>query len=356
MRLVKGRDEDDMPFQSARKCGDFRVTKHFVVTNLKKPLAKPNGYIIQLIEKRTYVITKCGDQWDKTNKGSSICEVGAPETLLINSDDIDKFTAGNAKYMTHNYLELFEVKDGEGKWDDTFQNGAVVKYEWDWDGPKKKRKMWHPIIEDVDESFFTRGKIIMTGSNIFIPASTNLKKMFKWDSRKSTPANGLPYLEVTPENLATIWAMRKSEPLVHSLEITWGYPGEGGNGTKIKVLSPIRGKSLERPKPVLIRKTLKARFTAPKSKPIIGLPNILPSITRSQALRPPEVLSLASLRRSTRRASRYSTRPRTRSVARSQAVALSSRPRTRAALATAAALGYLPPIAENAAGEANNNA
>lgn len=250
MRLVHGKDIDGNPYQAARSCGDFRVTKHYTVTNLKNPSKKPNGYVVQYIEKRTEVTHKCGNKWNITTVSKSECQDSAAEQTLTRSEDIEKFTAGNVKFMTQNYLELFVIKNGESTFDDAFQNGAVVKYIWEADEEDGGKLKWQPIIESEDESFFTKGNISMRGTNIFLPTSSKITKLYSWDKSTATPANGLPYLEPTDANLAAIFALRASEPLVHELAVSWNYPtaGRNANNSKIKVISPVRGRSVLPPR------------------------------------------------------------------------------------------------------------
>ncbi len=318
MRLVHGKDVDENPYQAAGSCGDFRVTKHYTVTNLKNPHKKPSGYIVQYIEKQTEVTHKCGNKWNVTTKVKSECQAGAPESTLSTSEDIALFTAGNVKFMTQNYLELFVIKDGESTFDDAFQNGAVTKYIWEADEDDGGKIKWQPIIEDEDESFFTKGKISMRGTNIFLPTSSRITSLYAWDKRKSTPANGLPYLEPTAENLAAIFAMRASDPLVHELEVSWNYPtaGRNANESKIKVISPVRGKS------VLPRSIFSL---APRAGPI-HVPNILSPVFRKKpskrpviTIKSPKNSKAPTIRRTLRSASkaaaaapRYTTRRGTR--------------------------------------------
>lgn len=246
MKLVYGKDKFNEPFQSKRLLGDFRVTKHFTVTNVADRKDKPNGYVVQFVKKTTEVTHKCGAKWNTTTKEQSECDDGAPETQLSTSEEIEALTAGNVKYMTHSYLELFVIKGGESTSDDAFQNGAVAKYEWvlvDEDKPDGL-KHWEPIIEDDDEKFFTKGRIVMQGTSIFINKASNIRSAYPWTRSKRTPANGLLYLEATDEILENIWAKRLSEPLVHRLIIEWDYPtSEKGNKTQVTVESPVRGRS-----------------------------------------------------------------------------------------------------------------
>lgn len=249
MSIVTGKDEHGRDFYEMGACGDFRVTKHFVVTDLKNLRERPNGWIVQYIIKKTEVTHNCGNKWDKTTKEtklSSMCERSATEKTLTTSEDIETFTSGNVKYMTHDYLELFEIKDGNSTYNDAFQNGAVTKYIWEEDESTKKFN-WSPIIEDEIHGFYTKGVIRMIGTSIFIPSTTNVKERFKWNTKKTTPANGLPYLPATPGNVREIFALRQSEPLVHDIRITWGYPeksGKRGIKSTLHTFSPRDGESI----------------------------------------------------------------------------------------------------------------
>ncbi len=324
MSLVEGVDSKGNPFQSAQQCGDFRVTKHFSVRNKKSPAERPNGYVVQYVQKRTRVTHKCGSQWDKTTKEESKCEEGAGEATIESKEDIAKFTVGNTQYMTHSYLELFEIKDGESKTDDTFQNGAVVKYIWEEEDENNnnennngyeanantpKKKVWQPIIEDSDASFFTKGNIMMLGINIFVQ-DPRLLTDFPWDKSNVTPANGLPYLVPTDDMLVVIFSMRISEPLVHAIEVTWDYPtSPKGNKTRVKVLSPKKGKSILIPD--LIELGAKVNSS--------GIPTVLPPIYKYESRRlTRKARSMAALAASVRSTINFGTKSRAKTIRRNK--------------------------------------
>jgi len=294
MSLVYGKDKFGNPFQAARECGDFRVTKQFTVTNLKDRSSKPNGFIVQYVQKMTQVTHKCGAKWSETTKERSECDAGAEEAILTSSEDIERFTAGNTKYMTHSYLELFEVKDGKSVSNDSFQNGAIVKYSWDDEEDAdavEKKQSWQPIIEDEDEAFFTKGTILMGGTNIFIKDPA-IQTILPWDKREKTPANGLPYLIPTRDNLTVIFSMRVSEPLVHFVAATWDYPtSPKSNKTIIKTLSPVNGRSFLPPALSAIGARLNTR----------GVPTVLSPLFKNATRRSTRrSVSLASLAASIR--------------------------------------------------------
>ena len=220
--LVKGR-------LVKRLCGDFRAIKTFTVTDSNGKKEGVNGKVYQLIKKSTQV-------YYYNSEGE--------EVKLDTSASIEKFTGGNVKYVCDSYIETFDISDGESVHADAFANGAIVTY--DEQGayiPARNSKT--KKYEEDDKFKVTKGKIIQTGTSVFIP-NANLTKINKlpWCSIDSAAANGLDFIPIDPPSFKgcpslnpkvnywkAITDSSKSNMAVHTVEAEWGYYDE--NKTKV---------------------------------------------------------------------------------------------------------------------------
>jgi hypothetical protein len=189
--------------------GSFSVNKSFDVYKSKNN-TDINGFIVQHVTKNTDANVLCQD-----NKIRKI-------------NNIDEFTSDKVKYMNHNYWELFPVLDGEAVYDDSFSNGAVLRY-------KKEGRDWYAYDNPP-----TEGKITQKGEFFFIKTEKDLVdsvlkfmdvnkrkrtpvyiKIFNidWDVSKIHPANGLPY--TTDKKASELINFTNSNILKHNVNVKW---------------------------------------------------------------------------------------------------------------------------------------
>ena len=194
-----GEDEQDRPWNDVGDCGDFRSTVDFTVTDRNGNTSGVNGIIVQLIKKSTTV-----DVYDD--------EGGGKVKALTTSEQISDYTGGNVKFMNYNYLEYFEVQNGESVDGDQFGNGPVCEYDQS-----------EPIIDD--EQDMSHGIINQKGYAVFIPSpvSDQIKTKLKWNSELNTPANGLPMLPFDAKTWNDLFQARRSHVYVHTLLLEWKY-------------------------------------------------------------------------------------------------------------------------------------
>ncbi len=196
-----GDDEEEKPWNENGDCGDFRSTIDFTISDSNENTYGINGIIVQYIQKSCKV-----DIYDPNGAGFS-------ETLNT-SDEIYNYTGGNVPYMNYNYLEYFEIVNGNSVDGDQFGNGAICKYE----GKK-------PIIDDEED--MSEGEIIQNGFAIFIPepmaSKFKEKSIIPWNSSTVLPANGLPMIEFNSNIWEQIFTARQSNVFVHSVNIKWKY-------------------------------------------------------------------------------------------------------------------------------------
>jgi hypothetical protein len=194
-----GEDNDGRPWNDVGDCGDFRSTVDFRVTDKGRNTSGVNGIIVQLIKKSTIV-----DVYDD--------EGGGKVKTLTTSEQISDYTGGNVKFMNYNYLEYFEVQNGESVDGDQFGNGPVCEYDQS-----------EPIIDD--EQDMSHGIINQKGYAVFIPSpvSDQIKTKLKWNSELNTPANGLPMLPFDAKTWNDLFQARRSHVYVHTLLLEWKY-------------------------------------------------------------------------------------------------------------------------------------
>ena len=196
-----GDDEEEKPWNENGDCGDFRSTIDFTISDSNENTYGINGIIVQYIQKSCKV-----DIYDPNGAGFS-------ETLNT-SDEIYNYTGGNVPYMNYNYLEYFEIVNGNSVDGDQFGNGAICKYEGK-----------EPIIDD--EQDMSEGEIIQNGFAIFIPEpkASEIKKKsnIPWKSSTVLPANGLPMIDFDYQIWEKIFAVKQSNVFVHSVNIKWKY-------------------------------------------------------------------------------------------------------------------------------------
>ena len=196
-----GDDEEEKPWNENGDCGDFRSTIDFTISDSNENTYGINGIIVQYIQKSCKV-----DIYDPNGAGFS-------ETLNT-SDEIYNYTGGNVPYMNYNYLEYFEIVNGNSVDGDQFGNGAICKYEGK-----------EPIIDDEED--MSEGEIIQNGFAIFIPepmaSKFKEKSIIPWNSSTVLPANGLPMIEFNSNIWEQIFTARQSNVFVHSVNIKWKY-------------------------------------------------------------------------------------------------------------------------------------
>lgn len=196
-----GDDEEEKPWNENGDCGDFRSTIDFTISDSNENTYGINGIIVQYIQKSCKV-----DIYDPNGAGFS-------ETLNT-GDEIYNYTGGNVPYMNYNYLEYFEIVNGNSVDGDQFGNGAICKYEGK-----------EPIIDD--EQDMSEGEIIQNGFAIFIPEpmASKIKKKsnIPWKSSTVLPANGLPMIDYDSQIWEQIFAVKQSNVFVHSVNIKWKY-------------------------------------------------------------------------------------------------------------------------------------
>ena len=190
---------DGRMWNEVGECGDFRSTVDFKVSDRNGNTSGVNGIIVQLIQKSTNV-----DVYDDEGGGKT-------ETLRT-SEEISEYTENNVNNMNDNYLEYFEVENGESVAGDQFGNGPVCEYDQS-----------EPIIDD--EQDMSHGIINQKGYAVFIPSpvSEQVKTRLKWNSDPNTPANGLPMLPFDTKTWNDLFQARRSHVYVHTLLLEWKY-------------------------------------------------------------------------------------------------------------------------------------
>ncbi len=195
-----GVDEDERPWNENGDCGDFRSTIDFTILDENGQVTNVNGIIVQYVQKSCKV-----DIYNPTGEGIS--------QKLNTNDDIYKYTSSNVPYMNYNYLEYFEIENGNSVDGDQFGNGPICEYDGN-----------EPIIDDEED--MSDGQIIQNGFAIFIPEpiAGNIKNSdILWNTSIDTPANGLPMIEFNSNIWEQIFTARQSNVFVHSVNIKWKY-------------------------------------------------------------------------------------------------------------------------------------
>lgn len=210
--------------------GQFTLIRPFLINGPPRP----NGFIVQLIERKINVTV----------------HTPSPR-VLTTTQAVSSFTSGNVGNAADSYYELFVVKDGEILDRDQFQSGQVLRY----------------VATGPDDNPPTSGSIMIVGTSVFHPAppdvvaaaaakieqaenvSTRSQTKFQalgktWDTFQGTPANGLPYLNEAGQALLTGAA---SNRLVHTTIVTWTKDGEN---SVIKDIATVGGRR---------RRTIRAR-------------------------------------------------------------------------------------------------
>lgn len=207
----KGKDGDGVDYQVAKRYGDFRETKGYIITG-KAPV---NGIVIQYINKRA-----------KVELAKPVKIGGVLKNIVETSADIEALTKKSVKYMCDSYFEYFEIKGGKSIHGDQFQNGAIVPYL-----NAKTPETDNSI--DVSRGAFTKADgvsrdgvgIVQIGLNIFIPEGPEAAAIRGegWSMDESMPANGLPYLPYDPATWERYKLLSKSAVFKHQVEVAWGY-------------------------------------------------------------------------------------------------------------------------------------
>lgn len=220
--------------------GEFMVKKDFIVklqanssaaanvedlTNKMKKMSivKDNtisGFILQYVTKKTSLYALC------------------KENVLQKIKNIDEFTTNRVKYMNDSYYELFPIINGKTIYPDSFQNGAVLRYE-------KDKTKWY-----ANNNPPTKGEIAQEGTCYFISEEKSIVKRvisvleksirkrsaipitlfgIEWDMNPMLPANGLPYTE----DIEDIGKLKKSNTVYHVVHVEWnGIESKKNENTK----------------------------------------------------------------------------------------------------------------------------
>lgn len=203
------------------KWGEYVVHKKFTVENItnnrNNRQAGVNGFVVQVVDKRTNAYALCND-----NKIRQI-------------NNIEEFTSDRVKYMNESYIELFPIIDGNCDYGDNFQNGAILTYY------KDGRKFY------TDDNPPTSGNIEQIGRIFFIPitdiahitdVNANIDRKsrkkydyitifgLQWNISTLTPANGLPYIPYDEVILTGLYHLSQSRVLRHNVSASWNglYP------------------------------------------------------------------------------------------------------------------------------------
>jgi hypothetical protein len=196
--------------QSVGRRGDFVFTKQYSIAaeSANGPTVDVTGVIVQHVRRTTKII----------HNG----------VLYNTTESINKLTSNHVLYSNDSYFEIFNVIQGESTSADAFGSGAVCEY-----GPDG------PII-DADITLgiapsTSVGTTIVRGVSFFIQSSNPIYPILLscstmpghkcWITECTTPANGLMYLESTPETMAwmeTIADKRDNTTLVgHKVVVNW---------------------------------------------------------------------------------------------------------------------------------------
>jgi hypothetical protein len=194
--------------------GEFVVHKEFKVI-LNNKSNNIYGYVIQKVEKQTNAYTI----------------IDGVETKIKN---ISKFTSEYVNYMNESYYELFFIINGESTHGDNFQNGAILEYTYN-----KTNNSYGP-----DDKTNTKGIIKIKGTSWFIKSdkkdvisnynlindkininNNNSNKTISilginWSLKSDTPANGLPYLDISKSSKINM-IPRNSNLLIHNVTVNW---------------------------------------------------------------------------------------------------------------------------------------
>jgi hypothetical protein len=206
-----------------KKWGDFELRKTFEVKQ-NNNTEGVFGYVVQKIEKSTVVNIGQGKEEEAMGWKAWFGK------RLTTSAEIEEFTAGQVKYATHTYYEVFPILNGTtcdetgNCIDDQFQNGGLLRY----------------VLEDgeyvSDDDPPTSGQIKMIGTCVFVqtdeataktihaaieakpPSPTLVIGEKEWSLSEETPANGLPYL--------VDFALPAGRRIVHEVVVSWDIKGK----------------------------------------------------------------------------------------------------------------------------------
>ncbi len=191
-----------------KEWGDFRSTIDFTVHLEGNDAVKPTGIIVQKIEKSTWV--------DIYNNNG-----GGFEQKLQTTQEIYEYTGGNVPFMNDDYLEIFNVENGEvvdengNPYGDQFQNGGICEYD----------EQGNMCDDELDMSI---GEIQQIGKCVFIlnnnpnyHAILNLN----WIIDNNSPANGLRYMPLPQANAVweNILHHKDSNIYIHRVQLNWRY-------------------------------------------------------------------------------------------------------------------------------------
>jgi hypothetical protein len=225
---------------------DQLITKMSKLGLNKSPKA-PCGFIVQHVTKKTVVRALCAVS---ANAVSANAVSANAVSTIKKIENIDDFTSNKVKYMNGAYYELFPVLDGKATENDSFANGAVLRYE-------KDKRTWY-----ANNNPPTKGTIHQEGTIYFIPEDKHVVEQvmaimekstrkrspvivpilgINWDLNPQSPANGMPYTE---EKIGDILeSMRKSNTVLHTVIAEWngiGSLNNNKNKTNTSVCHPIK--------------------------------------------------------------------------------------------------------------------
>ena len=189
----------DVADPEARYFGDFSVYKEITVeeNGTQKGVV---GVVIQSVARQTRATT-----------------TETPPRVLTTTAQIAEFTSNQVLYASDSYSELFPIVDGQCKYADRFQGGAIASYTT----PKRGK----PYV-DADPAIETSGTISIVGTCEFIKTDMSVIEAMSaaakkkgtiefqgvsWSFSPNTPANGLGY--------STAYTVESGPK--HSVHVTW---------------------------------------------------------------------------------------------------------------------------------------
>lgn len=193
--------------------GEYIVHKEFIVENTTLPVnrtAGVNGFVVQVIRKKTDAYALCGDGYLKRIKS------------------IEEFTINNVRYMNDSYIELFPIIDGECDYGDNFQNGGILRYElYDGEYYSNDNPPTLGNIQQIGDIFFIPFDKSIVSSVIEIIDSrhnTNINRNIMgidWNFSKNTPANGLPFYPYSSAIVSHLFSLKQSNYITHNVIAEW---------------------------------------------------------------------------------------------------------------------------------------
>ncbi|MDC1321561.1 hypothetical protein N8261_06315 [Flavobacteriaceae bacterium] len=194
--------------------GNFGYQKALVVEPIRSDIPITDGIIIQFVNKTTIMQDSTG-------------------TIYNTSDAISQYTSGNVNFSNDSYFEYWPIDaNGRAIDDDLFGNNSLVEYTVE-DG-EYVPETYNPKSRNNDvkrnyQKYKTQGTITINSMSCFIADWNPLYNQIinlEWKviyHPSALPANGLPYLEYTPEIYNYIFNNRNSNLLQHNVTVNWTF-------------------------------------------------------------------------------------------------------------------------------------